>query len=51
MGDVVGKRAADEGKTVREVIHDMQLLAQDEVERILSPENLANPKYAGATED
>jgi len=51
LGDVVGKRAADEGKTVREVIHDMQLLAQDEVERILSPENLANPKYAGATED
>ncbi|RKV65064.1 MAG: aspartate ammonia-lyase, partial [Actinomyces sp.] len=47
LGDVVGKRAADEGKTVREVIHDMQLLAQDEVERILSPENLANPKYAG----
>ena len=51
LGDVVGKRAADEGKTVREVIHDMQLLAQDEVERILSPENLANPKYAGSTED
>ena len=50
LGDVVGKRAADEGKTVREVIHDMQLLAQDEVERILSPENLANPKYAGSTE-
>ena len=51
LGDVVGKRAADEGKTVREVIHDMQLLAPDEVERILSPENLANPKYAGSTED
>ena len=51
LGDVVGKRAADEGKTVREVIHDMQLLAPDEVERILSPENLANPKDAGATED
>ena len=51
LGDVVGKRAADEGKTVREVIHDMQLLAQDEVERILSPENRAHPKYAGATED
>ena len=50
LGDVVGKRAADEGKTVREVIHDMQLLAPDEVERILSPENLANPKYAGSTE-
>ncbi len=50
LGDVVGKRAADEGKTVREVIHDMQLLAPDDVERILSPENLANPKYAGSTE-
>ena len=51
LGDVVGKRAAVEGKTVREVIHDMELLSEEEVERILSPENLANPKYAGIEED
>ena len=51
LGDVVGKRAAAEGKTVREVIHDMELLSEEEVERILSPENLANPKYAGTEED
>ena len=51
LGDVVGKRAAAEGKTIREVIHDMELLSEEEVERILSPENLANPKYAGTDED
>ena len=51
LGDVVGKRAAAEGKTVREVIHDMELLSESEVERILSPENLANPKYAGTEEE
>ena len=51
LGDVVGKRAAAEGKTVREVIHDMELLSEEEVERILSPDNLANPKYAGTEED
>lgn len=51
LGDVVGKRAAAEGKTVREVIHDMELLSEEEVERILSPENLANPKYAGTEEE
>ena len=51
LGDVVGKRAAAEGKTWREVIHDMELLSESEVERILSPENLANPKYAGTEEE
>ena len=50
LGDVVGKRAAAEGKTVREVIHEMELLSEEEVERILSPENLAHPKYAGTDE-
>ena len=47
----MGKRAAAEGKTVREVIHDMELLSEEEVERILSPENLAHPKYAGIEEE
>ena len=51
LGDVVGKRAAAEGKTVREVIHEMELLSEAEVERILSPENLAHPKYAGTEEE
>ena len=51
LGDVVGKRAAAEGKTIREVIHDMELLSEEEVERILSPENLAHPKYAGTEEE
>lgn len=48
MGDVVGKKAAAEGKTVREVILEMGLLSEEEVDRILSPENLASPQYYGA---
>ena len=28
----------------------MELLSEEEVERILSPENLAHPKYAGTDE-
>ncbi len=51
LGDVVGKRAAAEGKTVREVIAEMGLLSDEEVEAILSPENLANPHYRGAQVD
>ena len=51
LGDVVGKRAAAEGKTVREVIAEMGLLSDEEVEAILSPENLANPHYRGAHVD
>ena len=51
LGDIVGKRAAAEGKTVREVIAEMGLLSDEEVEAILSPENLANPHYRGAHVD
>lgn len=47
MGDVVGKKAAAEGKSVREVILEMELLSPEEIDQILSPENLSNPRYRG----
>ena len=47
MGDVVGKRAAAQAKSVREVILDMGLLSEEEVDQVLSAENLARPRYRG----
>lgn len=47
MGDVVGKKAAAEGKSVRKVILEMELLSPEEIDQILSPENLSNPRYRG----
>lgn len=46
-GDRVGRRAAAEGKTVREVILDMGLLSEEQVDQILSPDNLARPRFRG----
>ena len=51
LGDIVGKRAAAEGKTARELIAEMGLLSDEEVAAILSPENLANPHYRGEQVD
>ena len=46
-GDIVGKRANEEGKTVREVVLEMGLMDEAKLDEILSPENLINPKYMG----
>ncbi len=47
QGDIVGKRAAAEGRGVGEIIVEMGLLTEEQVRQILSPENLANPNYRG----
>ncbi len=47
LGDVVGRRAAHEGRSVREVILEMGLLSTAQVDAILTPENLARPEYQG----
>ncbi|WP_407641493.1 aspartate ammonia-lyase [Alginatibacterium sediminis] len=44
-GDKVGRICAQSGKTVREVVLELQLLSEDEIDKILSVENLKNPKY------
>ncbi len=48
MGDVVGKRAAAEHKPVRDVILEMGLLTEEQVDQVLSADNLARPRYRGA---
>ena len=50
-GDLVGKRCAETGKTVREVILEMGLLPEEEIDRVLSVENLMNPKFMGTYYD
>ena len=42
-GDLVGKICAQTGKGVREVVLERGLLSEEELNRILSPENLINP--------
>ncbi|SEA34595.1 aspartate ammonia-lyase [Psychroflexus halocasei] len=45
MGDVIGKEAVATGKTIRELILEKELLSEEELDKILSPENLMHPKY------
>ena len=51
MGDVVGRKAAAEGASVRDVILELGLLSEAEVDQILSPENLARPRYRGRSRE
>ncbi len=44
-GDLIGKRCAETGKNVREVVLEMGLLSEQELNDILSVENLMNPTY------
>ena len=45
MGDVIGKEAVATGKTIRELVLDKGLLSEEELDRILSVENLMHPEY------
>lgn len=44
-GDIIGKICAQTGKNVREVVLERGLLTAEELDEILSVENLMNPKY------
>jgi aspartate ammonia-lyase len=46
-GDLIGKECARTGKSVREVVLEMGLLEAEEIDEILSIENLMHPRYAG----
>lgn len=46
-GDKVGKLCAQTGKSVREVVLELGLLNEQELNEILSTENLMNPTYKG----
>ena len=45
MGDVIGKEAVATGKTIRELVLEKNLLTEDELDRILHPDNLMRPTY------
>ena len=44
-GDLVGKTCAQTGKSVREVVLEMGLLSAEQLDDILSPQNLMKPQY------
>ena len=46
-GDRVGREAARSGRTVREVVLEWGLLTEEEIDEVLSPENLMRPRFRG----
>ncbi len=48
QGDLIGKEAAATGKTVQELVLDKKLLSKEELDRILSIDNLMHPEYKAA---
>lgn len=45
MGDELGKEAVATGKNIRELVLEKGLLSEEELDKILSVENLMHPKY------
>ena len=45
MGDVLGKEAVTTGKSIKELVLEKKLLSEEELDEILSFENLMRPKY------
>ncbi|MDO5979551.1 aspartate ammonia-lyase [Flavivirga spongiicola] len=48
MGDLIGKEAVATGKNIRELVLEKELLSEDELDKILSVDNLMHPKYTAA---
>ena len=46
-GDLVGKRCAETGKGVREVVLEMGLLTPEQLDDLLSVDSLRHPRYTG----
>ena len=45
MGDVIGKEAVATGKSIRTLVLEKKLLSEEELDTILSVENLMHPQY------
>ena len=45
QGDLIGKEAAATGRTVQELVLEKGLLSKEELNRILSIDNLMHPEY------
>lgn len=50
-GDIIGKEAATSGRSVRELVLEHNLMSAEELDKVLSPENLMNPKFTGKLYD
>lgn len=48
MGDEIGKEAVATGKTIQELVLEKKLLSEEELNQILSVENLMHPEYKAA---
>lgn len=46
-GDLIGKEAAETGRGVRELVLEKGLLTEEELDQVLSKENLMHPEYRG----
>lgn len=45
MGDLIGKEAIATGKSIRELVLEKELLSEEELDSILSVDNLMKPRY------
>jgi len=45
MGDVIGREAAETGKSIRQLVLEKKLLSEEQLDKILSEENLIRPEY------
>ena len=45
MGDVIGREAVATGKNIRELVLEKGLLSEEELDKILSVENMMHPEY------
>jgi aspartate ammonia-lyase len=43
---MIGKEAVKTGKSLRELILEKELLSEEELDKVLSEENLMKPKYS-----
>ncbi|WP_051866817.1 aspartate ammonia-lyase [Corynebacterium atypicum] len=50
-GDVIGKEAAKTGRSVRDLVLEKGLMDEETMNKVLSKENLMNPKYQGKVYD
>nr|WP_082259851.1 aspartate ammonia-lyase [Corynebacterium sp. Marseille-P4321] len=46
-GDVIGREAAETGKSVYELVLEKGLIEEDDLKKLLSKENLMHPEYRG----
>ncbi|WP_290343256.1 aspartate ammonia-lyase [Corynebacterium auris] len=46
-GDLIGKEAAETGRSVRELVLERDLMSEEDLDRVFSMENLMHPEFRG----